>query len=390
MLFLNRRHFLTAIIDSREIKAVLLDDKNRLVKMASAVTPVGAFNDERIHDPAVLAEALGSLIKDWPSLPKEISFCLPDSQCFFHLFKIKSGLTEDERLAAIATEAKAVIPVEPEAISWNYLSLGTRETEVEAVLYLGALTEELKAYQEVAKGAGLALGVIEAESIALGRALLSTEAQAPQAGVTEAGRAILKASDSLASVGVYDVKGRLIISSVTPLPQPATAVATPGTDQALVSVDLKPDLSAVASEIKLAAHFAKESFGLSVGQVLLTGHWVENQQVISTLSTALGLPVIKGDPLLYLTKTGDQISALSPWLYAGPIGLALHSTRPGWPVDLVATSLVKRFKPNSITEERSAGRRPWFSRLETYLILVIILLVVGSLSYLFWLKDLFN
>ena len=167
-------------ISDHSIEAVLIVKKRgrpTLVSYGRVSIPPGIVVDGYVEKRSELSLMIRKLLADQmsPSLPKKLKrvvFALPESQIFSHVFEVPRIAEMTALGQNLAYEADSYFPYTHEDLIAGYTIMETKP-DVNEIYYAATQKETLKTYISVFKEAKLEPIIIEGESSAIARALLT-------------------------------------------------------------------------------------------------------------------------------------------------------------------------------------------------------------------------
>lgn len=319
-------------IGSASIKAVELapQGKNnwKLISAASMPTPAGGM-------PATTA-AIARLLKEAGIKTRRAVAAVPEEQVSSHIVEMPL-MSDSEIEQALQWQVEQYIPIPENQATWSYrvISKDTASGSME-ILLVAAAKDLVQSYQKTLEQAGLELVAIETELMATARAELTPES--PLSVVVDIGA---KTTD----LGI--VRGdELIFARTIPTAGEAFTRALQ-TGLGLDSVQaeqykntygfskshldgkllaaMQPVLAIIAGEIKKTIDFyVSKHVGESAKMVVLSGGVAAMPDVVSMISSLVGLETVVGNPFNRVSMDKSQIAALTgnePF-YAVAVGLA--------------------------------------------------------------------
>lgn len=163
-----------------EIKAVSLSRRENLFTLDSASvipSPPRGILSEALADQEELAAAIKKTVTDLKVNCKNVNIALPDSKVYTKVIEMPV-LSDKELSLAIYWEAERHIPVALSTITlvWTVLKrpVSSSTDEKMQVLMVGAPTNLINKYQKILQMASLTLNSAETETLAIVRALVTT------------------------------------------------------------------------------------------------------------------------------------------------------------------------------------------------------------------------
>lgn len=154
------------------IKAVALSGSAghlTLVSVGSIATPPRGILSETPADEQNMVNIIARLFHDMNVTVKNVNIALPESQVFSRVIEIPK-LTEKELSSAIQWEAEQYIPLPINQVNVDYAILESiKESDTMKVILVAAPIRLIEKYTRILETAGLTIGSIETDAIALSR-----------------------------------------------------------------------------------------------------------------------------------------------------------------------------------------------------------------------------
>jgi type IV pilus assembly protein PilM len=290
-------------IDGRYLAAAQVEG-GRLVRAVSSELPEGLVKDGEVATP----DGLGSALKDFVSkhgLPKSVRLGVANQQIVVRVVELPRIENEKEREAAVRFQAAEAIAMPLDDAVLDHQVAGFTEgpdgTPRMRVVLVAARRSMIDKLLEAAKHAGLKPAGIDLDAFALLRTLGSRE---------EDDEAATNARVYCHLGGVSNLA--VAVGATCFFTRPLSAVWT----------DEDAD-SRLADEIRLSIdYYMAQPQALPVGEVVLSGPGSREQQLVSSLTAELGLPVDVAPPLGALDGSGIAQDE-DPYRYTVAAGLAL-------------------------------------------------------------------
>jgi len=330
-------------IGSKTIKIVELQKEgNGFTLSASGIVGYAGQSVEKMVDDKEFAN-LGEVVKKLHSeagvTSKDVVISLPEQQVFTRTIKFPL-LTDAEIASAVKWESEQYIPIPVNEAIIQHSILQRNETtsppEV-LVLLVAAPRVVVERYTKVISAAGLNTVAVETELIALTRSLAPTDKTillvdlgAGSTDIAIAKNGLLSFSRSIPIAGeafTRAVSQGLGISAVQAEEYKKTYGLETKELEGKIKVALDPVLRMVVDEIKKAINFYQtEEKGDAPGAVVLSGGSSGMPQMISTLSSLLGLEVLIANPFGSISLDPETAQKLAPYspLYSVAVGLAMR------------------------------------------------------------------
>ena len=348
----------------------------------------GIVQAGEILDAKVLADRLKlglsklSKQKNFPHRAVEAVISLPENKTFLYCFELPAGLSAPELEKQVRIKAQAMLPLDFAQLYWDYLAKPI--TGAQAIVFGAAPKKLISDYSQVFAAAGLALKMVDVESLSLARSLLHLEQAEGQIMIADLG---YRSSD----LSVYDAQGVLRLSVTVPLAgaQWTEALAAKLGISAEEAEKLKcaqglvptkqnqaynillPKVSQLAKGISQAIAYAEGRQKTAVKQIILAGGSSLLPGLAAYLEKELGRPLVLAKPFIKLgLKANDDPAQL---FYANVAGLALLAENPHLPhLNLLAPEF------HELEGSGAAATRPlWLRKLPLALALVVIFAIIA-------------
>lgn len=329
-------------IGTKTIKTVQLEKQgDRFLLLAAGITstPQGApLGSEQ--DTAAKAEAVKKLINDAKITARETNLSLPETHVFTRLVELP-GLTDEEVGSAISWQAESYIPIPLEEASIDYQIIGRRgqQNTIQAsvqVLLVAAPRNLVDSYVRIAALAGLSVGGVETEMMAISRSVSPANATViiMDIGGSSTNLALVKSGQLVMTRSIAiggEALTRAVAKNLGVSPQQAEEYKkayglSKKQLEGKVRASLEPPLRIIADEIKKAIQYYKSELKMDdpVVEVVLTGGSTGIPEITAFLAENLGLEIGIGDPFSKIVKDerlNQSFVNYAP-LYGVAIGLA--------------------------------------------------------------------
>ncbi len=330
-------------IGSKTIKIVEIGrEGNAASLLASGIvgytgTAVEKMTDEK--EMAGVSQIIRKLHHEAGVSSKEIVVSVPEPQVFTRTVKFPM-LTDAEISSAVKWEAEQYIPIPlKEAIVQHTVLLrNEKATPPEVIVLLVAAPRVVvEKFTKVISLAGLTPVAVETELIALVRALAPVDKTVMLVDIGAASTDISISRDGLLSFSrSIPIAGEAFSRAVT---QGLGVTAAQGEEykktygleasqlEGKVKGVLEPVLRMVVDEIKKAINYYQtEEKGEVPSAVIISGGTTGMPEIITSLSSLLGMEVLIGNPFARLNLDPETAKKLAPYapLYSVAVGLALR------------------------------------------------------------------
>jgi type IV pilus assembly protein PilM len=330
-------------IGSRTIKIVELEKEGNAFSLKSSGivgysgTTLDKMTDEK--EMGALAQIIKKLFAEARASSKDVAISLPEPLVFTRTIKFPL-LTDSEIASAVKWESEQYIPipVSEAVIQHTILSRNEKASPPEVlVLLVAAPKTVVEKYVKVVQLAGLNPIAVETELIAITRSLappdktvLLVDLGATSTNIAISKSGLLSFSRSVPIAG--EAFTRAIIQGLGVSAQQAeeykkTYGLTAAQLEGKIKGVLDPVLKLVVDEIKKAvSYYLTEEKGESPSSLIVTGGTSGMPEIISVLSSLLGLEISVGNPFGKVKMDPETLKKLAPYspLYGVAVGLAMR------------------------------------------------------------------
>ena len=330
-------------IGSRTIKIVELEKEGNAFSLKSSGivgysgTTLDKMTDEK--EMGALAQIIKKLFAEARASSKDVAISLPEPLVFTRTIKFPL-LTDSEIASAVKWESEQYIPipVSEAVIQHTILSRNEKASPPEVlVLLVAAPKTVVEKYVKVVQLAGLNPIAVETELIAITRSLappdktvLLVDLGATSTNIAISKSGLLSFSRSVPIAG--EAFTRAIIQGLGVSAQQAeeykkTYGLTAAQLEGKIKGVLDPVLKLVVDEIKKAvSYYLTEEKGESPSSLIVTGGTSGMPEIISVLSSLLGLKISVGNPFGKVKMDPETLKKLAPYspLYGVAVGLAMR------------------------------------------------------------------
>lgn len=330
-------------IGSKTIKIVELGKEGETYQLSGtgivgySGNPVTRMEDEK--EMASLGQVVRKLHNEAGISSRDIIVSVPEPQVFTRTIKFPL-LTDAEIDSAVKWEAEQYIPIPVTEAVVQHTVIARNETtsppEV-LVLLVAAPRAVVEKYTKIVTLAGLNPVAVETEMIALSRVLspanqtvLLVDFGGNSTNIAICKNTLLSFSRSIPIAGEAFTRAVSQGLGVT-VPQAEEYKKTYGLEttqlEGKVKSALDPVLRLVVDEIKKAInYYQSEEKGEAPSSVVISGGTSGMPQIISSLSSLLGMEVLVGNPFSKVKTDPETLKKLAPYapLYAVAVGLAMR------------------------------------------------------------------
>ena len=330
-------------IGSKTIKIVEIQKEGNTFSLsASGIVGYSGQGVEKMVDDKEFAN-LGAIVKKLHAeagvSSKDVVISLPEQQVFTRTIKFPL-LTDAEIASAVKWESEQYIPIPVNEAIVQHSILQRNETSTPpevVVLLVAAPRVVVEKYTKVISAAGLNTIAVETELIALTRSLapqdktvLLVDLGANSTDIAIAKNGLLSFSRSIPIAGeafTRAVSQGLGISALQAEEYKKTYGLETKELEGKIKTALDPVLRMVVDEVKKAVNFYQtEEKGDAPTAVIMSGGSSGMPQMISSLSSLLGLEVLIANPFTTISIDPETAQRLAPYspLYSVAVGLAMR------------------------------------------------------------------
>lgn len=147
--------------------------------------PPNVIVDKEIKDPEVLVQTVEKCLQVANTSATQAVLAVPDSAVISKVITLDASMSEDEMEMQISVEADKYIPFPIDDVSLDFYVLGPsdRDPSLVEVLLAAAKTTVVDARSDIIQDAGLKPVVVDVDSFATERAMITLMSQLPEKGV---------------------------------------------------------------------------------------------------------------------------------------------------------------------------------------------------------------
>ena len=330
-------------IGSKTIKIVELGrEKEKFRLISSGIIGYKGKPPEEVKedkDLVLLAESIKKLHKEAKISSKDVVLSLPETQVYSRIVKFPL-LTDSEIASAVKWEAEQYIPIPLDDAIIRHQIIERREdkTPPEALVLLMAVPKDLvESYVKVCHDAGLSPIALETDLIALSRSLAPDDttcvlvdfgSKATNIAITK--DKTLRFSRSISTDGDAFTRAVSQYLGIELRQAEEYKKAYGMSSQRLegrIKKALDPVLHLISDEIRKAMHFYQtDEGGESPTSVILSGGTSGMPNLVSVMTSILGLEVIVGNPFYNVLIDSEILSSTKNYapFYSVAVGLAMR------------------------------------------------------------------
>lgn len=352
----------------------------------------GIIVNGSIKNPNALVKLLKKAIST--AKPGKITsrYCLlsiPENKVFTHIFHVPANLPDDDIEDFVLNQAEGIIPFNRETVlsDWEIIEEDAKEKQV---LYAAAPKKLINDIIAILKRLGVAVLLIELESLSVARALLAKQSAKEASTIVDIGgnfsnitifdREGLKVTVSLPMAGNHftreiRLKGKMTLAKAERIKQSKGLRLS----QQSVVKGLRHSLNKIIEEIKRSIVYYERKSNRQVKNVLLVGGSIKMPGLLDYFKEKLSIKVIIGNPWYRLRKSGGVLKVFSQKdgpFFSTVMGLILRGSSKNYkkglnllPIKSKKTGFIKISQGNKIEWPK--------------LILLLVIIVVLTLLFIF-------
>lgn len=352
----------------------------------------GIIVNGSIKNPNALVKLLKKAIST--AKPGKITsrYCLlsiPENKVFTHIFHVPTNLPDDDIEDFVLNQAEGIIPFNRETVlsDWEIIEEDAKEKQV---LYAAAPKKLINDIIAILKRLGVAVLLIELESLSVARALLAKQSAKEASTIVDIGgnfsnitifdREGLKVTVSLPMAGNHftreiRLKGKMTLAKAERIKQSKGLRLS----QQSVVKGLRHNLNKIIEEIKRSIVYYERKSNRQVKNVLLVGGSIKMPGLLDYFKEKLSIKVIIGNPWYRLRKSGGVLKVFSQKdgpFFSTVMGLILRGSSKNYkkglnllPIKSKKTGFIKISQGNKIEWPK--------------LILLLVIIVVLTLLFIF-------
>ncbi|MDA2922327.1 pilus assembly protein PilM [Patescibacteria group bacterium AH-259-L07] len=368
-------------IADHTIEAVELVKTERGIKVVSvsrSTLEPGIVEQGRIKNKEKLIRAVKdtlSAAQPHKIVAKKVTFALPASQVYIHMFDIvlkgkgaTARLAAGERKKLVLEKAEESIPIDKKNLVLGYKIQGVTVLDQYSIgienLVVATSRDVVLEWQQFFKKVNIEIEFFDIESLATFRGLFIKPPKKP-IGILDIGA-------GTTNVAIFD-KGDLRFSYTTRIAGDRVTAniaqrlhitreqaeelkiknGFSGRNENVVS-SIEQTLHPAVVEIRESLTYFRNKTQKEVSKILIVGGSSRLKGLESYISKELGLPASLGEPALAFNKE----ESLQPRFYIGALGMALRSFNKKWEQQHPVIQKVKEVKSSEVEKEKQEKEEP--------------------------------
>ena len=321
MLFLTRKYrpLLGLDITTSSVKLIELVTSGgayRVESYAAEPTPQNAMNEKAIVDAEAVGEAIRRAVKRSGAGAKEVAIAISGDAAITKVIQMPRSLRERDLEAQVEMQADQYIPFPMDEVSYDFEVLGPSEKDNDSidVLLVASRTDNVEQRRAAVAAAGLNAKIVDVEAFALENACKLMTHQMPDGGIDRT----IAVADFGASSTTFSVLrnlkiiytrdfafgGQLLTEEIMrtyglTMEEAGRAKKEGGLPSNYQPEVLDPFIDDMTQQVSRSLQFylASGSGRSQPDQILICGGCANIPGVADVISSRVGVPADKGDPL---------------------------------------------------------------------------------------------
>src|ERR1700723_907511 len=283
---------------------------------AAEPTPTNAMNEKTLVDPEAVGEAIRRAVKRSGAKSHEVAIAISGDAAITKVIQMPRGLRSAELEAQVEMQADQYIPFPMDEVSYDFEVLGPAEKDQETndVLLVATRTENVEQRQAAVKAAGLTARIVDVEAFALENACKLMTHQMPDGGIDRTIAVVdFGASSTTFSVlrnlkvvytrdfafGGQQLTEEIMRTYGLSMEEAGRAKKEGGLPSNYQPEVLDPFIDDMTQQVSRSLQFylASGSGRSQPDQILICGGCANIPGVAEVISSRVGVPADKGDPL---------------------------------------------------------------------------------------------
>src|SRR5487761_631441 len=298
------------------IELTMSGGQDRVEAYAAEPTPQNAINEKAIVDAEAVGEAVRRAVKRSGARSTEVAVAISGDAAITKVIQMPRALRTNDLESQVEMQADQYIPFPMDEVSYDFEVLGPSEKDPESndVLLVATRTENVEQRQAAVKAAGLSAKIVDVEAFALENACKLMTHQMPDGGIDRTIAVVdFGASSTTFSVlrnlkvvytrdfafGGQQLTEEIMRTYGLFMEEAGRAKkegGLPGNYQAEVLDPFIDDMTQQVSR-SLQFYLASGSGRSQPDQILICGGCAKIPGVADVISSRVGVPAEKGDPL---------------------------------------------------------------------------------------------
>jgi type IV pilus assembly protein PilM len=329
------------------IELAMSGGQYRVESYAAEATPHNAINEKAIVDAEAVGEAIRRAVKRSGARSREAAIAISGDAAITKVIQMPKSLGESELEAQVEMQADQYIPFPMEEVSYDYRVVGPSEKDPEMldVLLVATRTENVEQRQAAVQASGLTARIVDVEAFALENACELMRHQMPDGGMDRTVAVVDFGASSTTFSVLRDMKvvytrdfafgGQQLTEEIMrtyglSMEEAGRAKKEGGLPSNYQPEVLDPFIDDMTQQVSRSLQFylASGSGRAQPDQILICGGCANISGVADVISSRVGVPAEKGDPLGNMkvsSKAKAQAVARDATALLTACGLALRS-----------------------------------------------------------------
>ena len=298
------------------IELAMAGGQYRVEAYAAEPTPQNAINEKAIVDADAVGEAIRRAVKRAGAKSSEVAIAISGDAAITKVIQMPRSLRTSDLEAQVEMQADQYIPFPMDEVSYDFEVLGPSEKDPETndVLLVATRTENVDQRQAAVNAAGLTAQVVDVEAFALENACRLMTHQMPDGG-TERTVAVVDFGASTTTFSVlknlrviytrdFAFGGQQLTEEIMrtyglSMEEAGRAKKEGGLPSNYQPEVLDPFIDDMTQQVSRSLQFylASGSGRSQPDQILICGGCANIPGVADVISSRVGVPAVKGDPL---------------------------------------------------------------------------------------------
>jgi type IV pilus assembly protein PilM len=298
------------------IELALVGGQYRVESYAAEPTPPNSMNEKTLVDPEAVGEAIRRAVKRSGAKSHEVAIAISGDAAITKVIQMPRGLRDSELEAQVEMQADQYIPFPMDEVSYDYEVLGQSEKDAESidVLLVASRTDNVSQRRSAVVAAGLTARIVDVEAFALENACRLMTHQMPDGGIDRSVAVVdFGASSTTFSVlrnlkvvytrdfafGGQQLTEEIMRTYGLSMEEAGRAKKEGGLPSNYQPEVLDPFIDDMTQQVSRSLQFylASGSGRSQPDQILICGGCANIPGVAEVISSRVGVPADKGDPL---------------------------------------------------------------------------------------------
>ena len=313
------RQLLGLDITTSSIKLIelsLAGGQYRVESYAAEPTPPNSMNEKTLVDPEAIGEAIRRAVKRSGAKSHEAAIAISGDAAITKVIQMPRGLRDSELEAQVEMQADQYIPFPMDEVSYDFEVLGQSDKDNESVdvLLVASRTDNVAQRRSAVTAAGLTTRIVDVEAFALENACALMRHQMPDGGMDRTVAVVDFGASSTTFSVLRDMKviytrdfafgGQQLTEEIMrtyglSMEEAGRAKKEGGLPSNYQPEVLDPFIDDMTQQVSRSLQFylASGSGRSQPDQILICGGCANIPGVAEVISSRVGVPADKGDPL---------------------------------------------------------------------------------------------